>query len=368
MHLKNNNKATFLDPKKTILPLPNQPSMMKIGFVLIPHFNMMSLTTTIEPMRVANYLLPTPFYSWDYISFGNKTVTASNDMSLDCIAINSEESHYDLIFVFGGWTGEHDFNTNLYPKLCHWLRKQARHGATLCAFELSIYIFADAGLLDNQHITTHWSLIAGFWEQYRDLKISEQLFTINENILSCAGGIAGIDLMLYLLGTHLSTHLVSEVADQILHYPTRAAETFQRHTLGGTTGAIHTDVKATVQLIQDHISEPLRVPEIAKAVGISQRQLERHCNRYMGCSVVQLSQLLRLQHARTLLVSTRLSILDVSVASGFNSMSHFAQTFRKYFGKKPSHYRQAWPENEGNPTWPGTLFSFSSALKSSIDQ
>ena len=73
----------------------------------------------------------------------------------------------------------------------------------------------------------------------------------------------------------------------------------------------------------------------------------------MGCSIVQISQILRLEHARTLLVSTRLSILDISVASGFNSVSHFSQSFRRYYQKKPSHYRKAWPERATQPLWIG---------------
>ena len=66
---------------------------------------------------------------------------------------------------------------------------------------------------------------------------------------------------------------------------------------------------------------------------------------------------MRLQHARVLLTSTNLSIREVSAACGFNSMSYFSQTFLRCFGKRPSEYRQAWPEGEPAPSWPGTVFS-----------
>jgi AraC family carnitine catabolism transcriptional activator len=73
---------------------------------------------------------------------------------------------------------------------------------------------------------------------------------------------------------------------------------------------------------------------------------------------VQFSQLLRLQYARVLLTSTRLSIREVSAASGFNSMSYFSQTFARCFGKKPSEYRRAWPDQEAAPSWPGSVVRF----------
>ena len=113
-----------------------------------------------------------------------------------------------------------------------------------------------------------------------------------------------------------------------------------------------------IDLIEANISEPLAVPDIARQVGISQRQLERQFNQAMGCSVVQFGLLLRLQHARVLLISTDLGVREISAASGFNSLSHFAYAFRKCFGRRPSEYRQAWPEQEDAPTWPGTLSKY----------
>ena len=100
------------------------------------------------------------------------------------------------------------------------------------------------------------------------------------------------------------------------------------------------------------------MPGIAARVGISQRQLERLFKRYIGCSAVQFGQLLRLQYARVLLTSTGMSIRDVSTATGFNSMSYFSQTFARCFGKKPSEYRRAWPDQEPTPSWPGTVVTF----------
>ena len=55
---------------------------MKIGIILLPRFNMMSLTTALEPFRVANYLLPNAYYDWEYLSVDSKKITASNQMSV----------------------------------------------------------------------------------------------------------------------------------------------------------------------------------------------------------------------------------------------------------------------------------------------
>ena len=132
----------------------------------------------------------------------------------------------------------------------------------------------------------------------------------------------------------------------------------QRYATGGKHDDVHPDVRAAMLLLEARIEEPSPVPRVCREIGVSQRKLERLFKRDTGCTIVQYSKLLRLQYARVLLSSTRMSIREVSAACGFNSMSYFSQSFIETFGKKPSEYRQAWPENEAAPSWPGTVYSF----------
>jgi AraC family carnitine catabolism transcriptional activator len=57
-----------------------------------------------------------------------------------------------------------------------------------------------------------------------------------------------------------------------------------------------------------------------------------------------------------------LGVREIATASGFNSLSHFAQAFKKCFGRRPSANRQAWPEQDAAPHWPGTLGGFLETL------
>ena len=331
-----------------------QQPPVRLGFVLIQRFNMMSLTTTIEPARVANYLSVQPLYEWQYISFDETCVTASNGMNIECeLYDNKSKSEFDVIFVIGSWECEHYHNSDLF----NWLRWQHLNGVVICSFEVGVYILARAKLLSKKMATTHWSVKAGFEEQFPNIKVKEQLYTIDKNLMTCSGGTAGIDLMLHLIALKHGDQLAAEISDQIIHYPIRPGKSLQRHTHGSVTDSIHPYIDSAIKLMEADIVEPLSIPTIAKRIGISQRQLERYFKRYLGCSVVQFSQLLRLQYARVLLTSTQMSIREVSVACGFNSMSHFANVFSKNFGKKPSQYRHAWPESEATPSWPGTVFS-----------
>ena len=333
-------------------------TMTHIHCVLIPRFNMLSLTGMLEPARIANYLSLSPLFGHALWSFDGAEVAASNGMTMPCAEPPEKLGRNDLVFLFGSWGGEYYQN----PRLFSWLRLQARLGVRLCAVEIGSYPFARAGLLDGKAATTHWSYVSGFEEQFDEVTAREQLFTIDGRIMTCAGGTATIDLMLHLIGERHGERLAGEIADQMMHHPVRPGTTPQRVTLGRGFEMPSSSVREAVELIERNVSEPLTVPEIAAQVGISQRQLERQFSKGMGCSVVQFGLLMRLQRARVLLISTGLSVREISAACGFNSLSHFAFAFKKCFGRRPSDYRQAWPEQEAEPHWPGSLARYLDTL------
>ncbi len=338
---------------------PTAPEPTRIACILVPRFNMMGVVSLLEPMRIANYLSNAPLYRHDFHAVEPGNVTASNGMQIACSGLPDKLTREDIVFVAGSWGAENYDD----PVLLAWLRRQARMGVRLCAVEIASYIFARAGLLAGRQATTHWSYLPGFQEKYPDILAAEQLFTIDGRIMTCAGSTAATDLMLHLIREDHGAPLVGEISDNIMHHPVRAEHAPQRKTMGRGIEALPQGVRAAIELIEGNISEPLRVPEIARQVGISQRQLERQFNQTIGCSVVQFGMLLRLQHARVLLISTDLGVREISAASGFNSLSHFAFAFRKCFGRRPSEYRQAWPEQEDAPSWPGTLAKYLDTLQ-----
>ncbi len=316
---------------------------------------MLTVTGSIEPLRIANYLSSHPLYSWDFRSSQAGNVVASNGLSIDCEAITSPAlSNPDTIMVTGSWGAEHYENT----ACINWLRLQARLGKNIVAIEMAVHTLAKAGLLTGKQATTHWSWKPGLAEAFPDIDVCEQLFTSEKKLHTVAGSTTCIDFMLSMIEEDHGQNLASEVGNQMLYSMRRPAEAPQRSLPNTQNQSTHPQVRAAISLIEQHIEEPLSVPEICQQLAVSQRQLERIFKRDTGCSIVQFGQLARLQHARVLLTSTSMSIREVAVASGFNSLSYFSLTFQKCFGKKPSLYRQAWPATEAAPTWPGTLYDF----------
>lgn len=323
-------------------------------FIVVPRFNITTLITMIETLRIANYLAPIPMFSWEIASFDDAKVTASNGMASTVEVAGDNIQPAEFVFVLGSW-GTESYNNR---KLTAWLRKRARAGERICGVELGCYIVARAGLLDGKSATTHWSWLNGFKESFDRIDVQESLFTLDSKVMTCSGGLAGVDLMLRLIEELSSSSISGGIADQMLHHPIRSADDPQRSTMGRSTETMLPLVREAMTLIEGNIEEPLTVPQIAKVLDVSQRQLERQFKKHVGCTVVQFGLLRRLQNARLLLISTKLSIRQIATASGFNTLSHFAYSFGKFFGRRPSDYREAWPESETAPIWPGSLSDF----------
>tara|TARA_B100000767_G_scaffold26138_1_gene22936 strand:- start:1949 stop:3025 length:1077 start_codon:yes stop_codon:yes gene_type:complete len=333
-------------------------------FIVVPRFNITTLITMIETIRIANYLAPAPIFSWEVASFDSEKVSASNGMTTTVAVADDKLQPAEFIFILGSWGTEYYTNRNLTA----WLRKRARAGERVCGVELGCYIIARAGLLDGKAATTHWSWLNGFKENFNRVEVEESLFTMDSKVMTCSGGLAGVDLMLRLIEEISGSSFSGEIADQMLHHPIRSATAPQRSTMGRGTETMLPLLREAMTLIENNIEDPLTVPNIAVLLGVSQRQLERQFKKHVGCTVVQFGLLRRLQNARLLLISTGLSIRQIATASGFNTLSHFAYSFGKFFGRRPSDYREAWPENEPAPSWPGSLSDFLDTLNDAAEK
>ncbi|MGR3781270.1 MAG: helix-turn-helix domain-containing protein [Albimonas sp.] len=91
--------------------------------------------------------------------------------------------------------------------------------------------------------------------------------------------------------------------------------------------------------MEDNLETPLDREEIAEAVSLSTRQLERLFRKYLHSTPRKYYFGLRMQRARILLRQTSMSVLDVALACGFVSASHFAKCYREFYGTSPREDR-----------------------------
>jgi len=104
--------------------------------------------------------------------------------------------------------------------------------------------------------------------------------------------------------------------------------------------------------MQQHLENPLPIPELCARTGISHRQLNRLFDRYIGKSPSLYYRDIRLDRARGLVTQTDMLLSEIAIASGFSSPALFSRAYRERFGLPPRTDRvegripfefRAWP-------------------------
>jgi AraC family transcriptional regulator, glycine betaine-responsive activator len=305
-----------------------------IALVLVPEFTMMPVTSAIEPLRLANRLAEKQLYKWTLHSLDGQPVAASNGI-LTMVNGDLETVPQDAaIIVCGGLNIQHHTD----KRLLSWLRKTSRRGVDIGAVCTGAHVLAEAGLLDGYKCTIHWENLPGFTEAFPDIDVTGGLFEIDEDRFSSAGGTTALDLMLSLITSQHGPDMAAQVAENILHSPIRHHSENQRLSLPARIGARHPKLVSIIEKMEDNLEDPLSPSLLAKQAGLSTRQLERLFRRYLDRSPKRYYLELRLKKARSLLLQTDMSVINVALACGFSSPSHFSKCYRAFYGRTP--YRE----------------------------
>jgi transcriptional regulator GlxA family with amidase domain len=309
---------------------PVRPAPETIGFLLIPQFSMIAFAAAVEPLRLANHVSGRELYRWMLISRDGGSETASNGIAVPVDHPLADAPLLPTVIVCSGIDG-HWYQDR---KVLAWLRRAAARGATLGSLCTGGHILARAGLLDGYRCTVHWENMAGFTESFPNVEATGELFTLDRNRFTCAGGAAATDLMLHRIAAAHGEQLAAQVGEQMLHEKIRPGA-MRQHAVAQTPGAERRELHAAVQLMMENIETPVDLPALASRIGQSRRNLERLFRKYMDCSPARFYLGLRLSRGRQLLDQTAMPMLEVALACGFLSAAHFSKRYRSYFGQAP---------------------------------
>lgn len=317
--------------------LPKVAEPVSVTFVLVPQFTMLAFTSAIEPLRVANQLTGQILFRWQTFSESGRPVACSNGVPVVPDGPLPETPPPGYVLVCGGVEPE----TEITATLADWLRGQWRRGRTVGGLCTGAYALAKAGLLDGKKATIHWENQDGFLEEFEEVKLSKAVFVIDGNRLTTAGGTASIDLMLKLIAADHGEDLANAVADQLIHSAIRTDRDSQRLSIPTRIGVRHPKLSQVIQMMEGNIEDPISPADLAEEVGMSTRQLERLFRRYLNRSPKRYYMELRLQKARNLLMQTDMSVINVALACGFASPSHFSKCYRSHYSTTPYRERGA---------------------------
>ena len=319
------------DRIKDILLSSKSAGTIKVGFLMVPNFSMIAFSAAIEPLRVANRMSGETLFEWVISSPTDEPIRASNGVRVDVDSTLADLADCRLVFVCGGL----DVQSHTDQNTLNVTRRLDRQGAIVGAICTGTYVLAAAGLLNESRCTIHWENIDGLAEEFPHLEITNELFEIFDNRITCSGGTASLDMMLYLISQIHGQTLAAQVSDQFIHDRIRDPSDRQRMELRSRLGVSHPKLLTVVGLMETNLEEPMSQTELARQAALSTRQLERLFRKYLSTTPTRYYLNLRLARARHLLRQTSLSILSVALACGFVSASHFSKCYRETYGRTP---------------------------------
>ena len=303
-------------------------------FVLLDNFTMLCFACAIECLRIANRMSGRKLYAWKLAGEGGEVATCSNGTAFKLDMDFDEVSREDVILVCGGI----DVQRATTKKLINWLRREARRGTTMGGLCTASHALAAAGLLDGRKATIHWENQDSFAEEFEAVTLTKSVFVMDGNRYTTAGGTSSIDLMLKIIANDYGEELAGTVADQLIYSSIRTDQDTQRLSIPTRIGVRHPKLSQVIQMMEHNLEEPISPAVLAEDVGMSTRQLERLFRRYLNRSPKRYYMELRLQKARNLLMQTDMSVINVALACGFASPSHFSKCYRAHYSTTP--YRE----------------------------
>lgn len=305
------------------------------SFLLLPGFSSLPMSSAVEPLLVCNRLEGEERYKVEYLSRDGRPVTSNSGLS--CVVDKSLECYTpdSILMVCGCSPAEH------LPKkeLIDWLKDHYRNFSALGGISSGGYLLAEAGLLKGRKASIHWWGAHQLKQQFVDVNVSNDVFSLDRDRFTCKGGTAALDMMLMLVGRQQGADIGEALAQYFVRERVGGDESSQRKLLSAHERAEQPKLAEAIDLMEANIEEPLTADDIARHVNISRRQLERIYKKYLDSVPSKYYLQIRLDHGRSLLHNRSVSIADIALSCGFSSGAHFSTAYRNLYGLTPSEER-----------------------------
>ena len=312
----------------------------RYAFLLVENFTLLAFASAVEPLRLANWVSKKELYSWSIHAENPDRVTSSGGLVFRPDGGLDDLPRDATLIVVGG----RDIKKSITKPILTWLRRESRKGLRVGAICTGAQVLATAGLLDGRTATIHWDNRDSFVEDFPEVDLKQQVYVMDGNRITASGGTTPSDMMLRIIAEDHDTKLANEVADVMIHTSIRGEKDEQRLSIPTRIGVRHPKLSNVIHMMEENIEEPISPSVLAADVGMSTRQLERLFRRYLSRSPKRYYMELRLNRARNLLMQTDMSVINVALACGFASPSHFSKCYRAQFGTTPYRERGARSE------------------------
>lgn len=336
-------------PASIAIAEPAKPKL-RVGFLLMPRFTLTAFAGFVDVLRLAadhGDRSRQALCTWNVLGSNGCTIPSSSGPGVTTDAPLDSFGNYDYLVVVGGLLhGGQEVPPTIYPLL----RDAAGRGVKLVGLCTGSFVLARAGLLDGHVACVSWFHREDFMTEFPQCRvISNQMFVVDRDRLTCAGGTSVVHLAAHLIERDIGRTNAMKAMRIMIEEQPLPSRTLQPEAVlseRSTDSLVH---KAMLSLEQN-LHEPMPIDSLCVSLGIGRRQLERRFQRDVGLSPADYRSKLRLDRAHWLLCNTDLQVIEVAVECGFQDRAHFARAVRQAFGANPSDIRAPTSHNANRMT------------------
>lgn len=314
-----------------------QPSSqpLKVGLFLLPESSMMSLASTLDPMRAANRFARQKLFDWTIATPDGNPATLTCGLDVASSGTLAALDGAELLIVISG------FNQSRHAPapILQQLRRLAPRMAGLGGVEAGPWVLARAGLLDGQRATTHWEDLEDFANAHPEVEVIADRYVISGNRMTAGGAAPAMDMMLELIRARYGQALALQVAGVFIYESARGGADRQPLLARARLERRDPLIARALDLMESTLDEPLPIARLAQHLGLSRRALESRFARQLGLAPAAAYRGLRLDSAARLARDTAHPMQDIALRCGFSSPAAFNHAFRARFGQSPRQMR-----------------------------
>ena len=233
------------------------------GFLLLGNYSMIAVSSAIEVLRMANQLGREEFYKWGTYTLDGEPIHASNGLIIQPGGSIEDSFNCDVLFVCGGVR----IHAEWQDSLKRHLHKLDSRGVIIGGLCTGTYILARAGLMDGYRCTVHWENIASLREIAPEVIVTEELFELDKDRYTAAGGSAPLDMMLHIVKRDHGNKLAVAISEQFMCDRMRGPYDKQRIPLKLLVGTNQPKLTEEVALMEANLEELLPLDDLAGLVG-----------------------------------------------------------------------------------------------------
>jgi transcriptional regulator GlxA family with amidase domain len=312
---------------------------LTVGFVLAHNFTLSAFSLFADQLRLASddgdgsrQIL----CHWSVMSTGKHPVRASCGLTITPTSDLTDPGNFDYLVIVGGLLNQGpqiDEATTMY------LKSAAKRDIPLVGLCTGSFILARLGLMEKRACCVSWYHHQDFRAEFPDHElIADRLFVADGNRITCAGGGGTADLATFLIERHLGRATAQKSRHVLMLDRARAGTDAQPHPPVGT-GVTDERIRRAMLFMEQNLTDPIPITDIARRLNISTRQLERLFHAACGKRPAEFYRALRLRYAHWLLKNTDRGVTDIALDAGFADCAHFSRQFKAAHGFAPSEQR-----------------------------